>query len=338
MRWREVFVGALAALIVTILGGLVVWYMTKAPQTPSEELEYNVARIASIKADQNTLDFISIKVANLGGKAAHDVQLNLSIPEGVQVIQQQVVSSAGPIANTPVIPKAQQQATLAFPVIAPSEVVNLTVLLQSYGSVMPMVSVRSAETIGKLGNAIPRGAEGLPGSVAFSIIPIALVAQLAMFYIFTKYLPLTPSLLRGSANNIAFVMLHNGLIEEGGAILTNVVSRKGGEAYELTNLGLFKGLSGDLETAEKYFVAAQRWSDAAPRWRGSRCLDATIKFNRCVVLLGAGRKQEAQECLDEAFNLHQQQVAFYCKLSTYIRLAAKEEQGTRQIVDRHSKS
>jgi hypothetical protein len=272
MRWREVLVGALAALIVTILGGLVVWYMTKTPEAPSEELEYNLERIASIKADQNTLDFISIKVTNRGGKAAHNVQLNLSIPEGVQVIEQQVVSSAGPIANAPVIPKAQQHATLEFPVIAPSEVVNVTALLQSHDSVMPTVSVRSAETIGKLGNAIPRGAEEarqLPKWVAFLLVPVALVAQLTLYFALSKYFrskrfpeaSLEVSPLFASANNVAFAMLHNGLIKEGGEILTNVIRRRGGGAYALTNFGLFKGLSGDLETAENYFVAAQRWSD-----------------------------------------------------------------------------
>jgi hypothetical protein len=58
-------------------------------------------------------------------------------------------------------------------------------------------------------------------------------------------------------------------------------------------------------------------------------------FNRSVVLLSAGRKQEAQEYLVEAFNLDRRQVAFYCNLSTYVRSAAKAEQDIRQIVDKN---
>ena len=53
MKWRDIFIGAIASLVVTILGGVIIFYVTKEPPAPEpdEYLIFNIDETATYKTD-----------------------------------------------------------------------------------------------------------------------------------------------------------------------------------------------------------------------------------------------------------------------------------------------
>lgn len=79
MNWKDVVVGAVATLVVTVLGGVGVYYVTKEPEDKkNERLSFVVSDPASFKGSAQDLSFRIIRLSNQGGVAAKNVVISLN--------------------------------------------------------------------------------------------------------------------------------------------------------------------------------------------------------------------------------------------------------------------
>ena len=80
MKWRDVIIGAIVSLLVTILGGVAIFYATKEPDEKKQErLVYSINQTAQFSGGSQDLAFSSLTLSNLGGIAAKNVSVIISL-------------------------------------------------------------------------------------------------------------------------------------------------------------------------------------------------------------------------------------------------------------------
>jgi len=123
-----------------------------------------------------------------------------------------------------------------------------------------------------------------------------------------------------NVNNSAFMLLHSGLIEEATKILENNMTNRGSNSYEMANLGLCKALTGNKETAENYFSAAELYSR-------TKQIKALVAFNRAIVSFESEDYQSAKSYFENAAALAKSRIKLYVKCSKFgIKLAEHFEE------------
>ncbi len=72
MKWRDVILGALITLAVTVIGGVIVYYTTRQPAHPAphEHLVYQVEQPTNFDAKQEQFSLFTLRFANIGDKSA----------------------------------------------------------------------------------------------------------------------------------------------------------------------------------------------------------------------------------------------------------------------------
>lgn len=257
MNWRPYLIGGIVSLGVTILGGIIVYYITAIRQPPDvEKLLYRLNPPVSFSKKDPCIFLQSIMVMNEGKASAEKVNISIRFKDAKIIRDSNVSFSSGPTAVFTENKVEQTGLDLNIPVFAPNEQVNLSFLVETAKNIYPPeIYIKSTKTIGSQELSDDEGkwkAERVSKNLP-SALWIALVFQVALIMVI-----ITRVAKRGnySLNNTAFRLLHKGLYQEAKKLLENSILQNGGSAYELSNLAVCLALEGKFDLADGYIKTA----------------------------------------------------------------------------------
>lgn len=314
MKWKEIILGALITLIVTIVAGIVVWNLTKEPAKPDPKAKvvFEIDSPAHFKSKSKTLVFNTVRVGNLGNKTAHKTTISIEYPEKTTILDFTISNSSGKAAkgNHKELESKGNEKLILLESLMPDEVVTISMLTDGNTEDNLNVSARYEDGIGERG-ILAKGFYSVPERNKYkSILSMFITLLLGVFMTFMLYRLRQRMGGSRSVNNSAFMMLHQGLISDASKMLESEFHSKGGTAFEMANLGLCKGLSGDLEAAEKLYRSAELYSSSNP-------IKVLVEFNRSLSYFKAEKLEEAKLHFSNAIEINKRLVKWYVKLSEH---------------------
>jgi hypothetical protein len=112
-------------------------------------------------------------------------------------------------------------------------------------------------------------------------------------------------------SDTGFLLLHHGLVDDAGRVLSEAIRDGRGDLYTLSNYALCRALSGDFDQAEKLLSAAKF------RDRTGHGL-AVVLFNESLIRLKQGDEAAALSKLTEAIKLSPGQIQMYARKSIHL--------------------
>ncbi|WP_444889498.1 tetratricopeptide repeat protein [Microbulbifer sp. DLAB2-AA] len=315
MRWKEIIIGAIITLIITIIGGITVWKFTKEPSKP-EPKSIVVAEAdspAKFKSDSKSLIFNTIRIGNLGDKVAQSVILSIEFPEDTHVTDFSISSSSGAAArkNLKEIGEKKYEKIIAIDSLLPEETVTISILTNEYTENELHISGRYSEGLVQKGSLSKRVAlddllkeRPQAGKAALTALVLGILLAYMTFRIKNELG--APR----NVNNTAFMLLHNGLVEEAATVLETNMTNRGSNSYEMANLGLCKALMGSKDASEKYFSVAELYST-------SKQIKALVAFNRAIVSFESDEFDDARRYFESAVTLASRRIKLYVKCSKF---------------------
>jgi hypothetical protein len=145
MRWREILIGAAFGLVIAIVGGIVVYYVTRE----KEHLIYTIDQPVAFETDTTHLTIQNIGIANAGDSSAKHVEIVIDASRsGTEIKEQSVTSSSGPASGIMVDEKLPITVSISLNSLIPKEQIKVALLLTSKPRETPVVSVKSDASLG----------------------------------------------------------------------------------------------------------------------------------------------------------------------------------------------
>ncbi|MEJ1353135.1 MAG: hypothetical protein RPU39_00400 [Candidatus Sedimenticola sp. (ex Thyasira tokunagai)] len=319
MKWKELIIGALVALLITITGGVTVWKFTKEPPKPDPTpyVVYQIDAPANFKSESKSLVFNTIRIGNLGDKSAQEIVLSIEFPKNTEISDFSISNSSGSAAreNQKELKSKENEKIIYIKSLMPNESVTVSILT-SYFTDDLKVSARYSDGLAEQGELSKRPTVELAneGPKAKEAAVAALILGLLLPVMFFQLKRLTGG--TRSINNSAFMMLHQGLIEDATKMLESELSSRGATSFELANLGLCKALSGDKESAKKLFAAAELYAPTE-LFAPLKHIKALVAFNRAISSFEEGDLGNAKAQFWTAAKLSKSHLKKYVKYSVY---------------------
>lgn len=328
MKWRDVLVGAFVTILVTVLAGLVVWYITKTPlPVPAmEKLVFQSESSGRFVSDAVRLTFHQIRVANVGGAAAQGVLIAVQYSNKAKINQSAVSFSSGPAAGEYSLKKRDAHGVIyQIQTLVPSETVTVAMIVDAEATERPLVSVKSDKTTG-LEGAILTSPPSTPGKARVSERVASLLAFVLALPVGLLIGRMILNIYGGprSVNNAAFMYIHKGLYSEALPMLQANIREKGATGYELANYGLCLGLAGDYEKAEKHFKAAEFYAPGAG-------IKALVAFSRGIVSYHHGDAVGAKSDFQKALGMARKRIKRYASFSDLMAQIFKEDEDISKL-------
>ncbi|HVK94675.1 MAG TPA: tetratricopeptide repeat protein [Noviherbaspirillum sp.] len=314
MKWRDVVVGAVASLLVTIVGGVAVFYATKEPDDKkSEKLVYSLNQTAQFSGGTGDVVFSSLTLSNVGGAAAKHVLVSVALE--TSEIKDLAISTAKGLRET-TRERTPNRIRLVYDNLLPQEQVTINLLLTK--EERPTVSVRSDASLGQeIQQLDGKGNESKSklNIVAQKLVPLMSAATILLAIGLFSYLRRRGiGIISGrdsDRNNTGFVLLHSGLTAEAEITFSEAIRAGNFDHFTLSNAALCKAVQGKPDEANGLLKAAT-FSKAMGHAK------AVILFNEGLIHLQQGDKQRAISLLKEAILLSPKQVPHYCQMSVLL--------------------
>jgi hypothetical protein len=323
MRWRDMLLGALVTLVVTVLGSVATYYLTRDPNALQrrEDLVYEWQEPTSYESDQESISIATLRATNAGDGPARSIEVVVELPKGTKLVKHKLSLSSGPL--TAVSDDAtNQRIFLKLSTLMPGEVATLSLMTQGILRDRPLIGLRSADSVGRqeLGLLRRRSADTdelsdslkilVPSAVGFQLIVLLLLVP----GVRKKLLKLAPT--RRSSNNTAFLYIHRGLTREAVDLLALSIRQHGADAVTLANYGLALGLEGHPDAARARLEAAEWWA----RHKHEK---AVVSFNKAILCWHEGRPTDGIADLERAVRLSKREILRYSDFSVHVQLALK---------------
>lgn len=300
MRWRELLTGALVTLVVTIIAGLIVYYVTVKRPSQGERLVFQEQSAFSFSSQKAQESFGVVKVKNLGGETAHNVRVAISYGSNVRILDHTLAFSSGNANGLASDDSSQERVSLILNSLMPGEAVTISVMLS--GSMVPhaTIAVRSDGSIGEAGEVdVPNVDHPLRSAFLANLIPV--LGFLQGLILFGMRRPIARFIRRSigsgrSLNNTAFLYLHSGLERDAERMLRRAIVEQGADALMLANYGLALGMFGRADEGLKHLAAAEFYTD-------QRHERAVAAFNRALIYFTEGREKEGDTEIRRAVSL-----------------------------------
>jgi tetratricopeptide (TPR) repeat protein len=267
---------------------------------------------------------LNLLVKNFGTKPAHNVRIVAELPRDFSIKEKTVASTSGPVANFNDL-SSSDRLNISTQVLTPGEQVTASMLIDGPGEPVLQIGVRSDDSLGRKGEDASVADGNKNAKVAAFVSGAAVFgAQMALMSLF---LWRRRNLFAGKAdraNNTAFVLLHQGLLDEATKLLKSHIEADGGTPVSLSNYALALGLSGDVKGAEQRLAAAE-W------WAANNTERSLVEFNRAVLEANNGDYAAAESALKKALSLHRS-IRRYADFSIWLKEAAKKSARIRAIV------
>lgn len=312
MKIQDALIGAISTLLVTVLGGVAVYYATKEPdEKKSEKLVYVLNQTATFTGGIQELAFSTLTVSNEGGVAAKRPTITVEL-KASEVRDLAVTAQGG--SREVSREKSSKRIRLAFETLLPRETITVNILLSQ--SERPIIDVRSEASLAEE-RPLATSSDKEARSEKLNNIAKILIA-LGSALSFLVWIPLAIRLrqrgifdLIADRNDTGFLLLHHGLVTDAGRVLSEAVRDGRGDLYTLSNYALCRALSGDFDQAEKLIRAAKF------RDRTGHGL-AVVLFNESLIRLAQGDEAVALSKLTEAIKLSRKQIQRYAQKSIHL--------------------
>lgn len=312
MRLKDLLLGSVITLVITIIGGVLVYYLTREPrELLAERLTFSAEPIVGFETSTNKLAISSIRTVNLGNVVARNVRITIEFPAYIKIVDKAISSSVGDVAGATLDDNGDGKLLVSTKTILPNETLAITLLLSARPPSEPNVSVRSDNSVGASGSITrTREVNAFGDKVLPILLPLLFLLQFPLIF---KLRTALRSRIRnsGSLNNTAFLYLHKGLIKEAKALLQDAINKGQADTYVLANRGLCDCLEGDFESANIHIEAALFYGKTAHEKN-------LTYFNRGLVRLMEGKADEGVKDLRLA--LKSKEIRSYL---TYSSLFAK---------------
>jgi hypothetical protein len=181
MRWREILIGAVSGLLVTIVGGIIVYYVTR--ESPGKErVIYTIEPPTVFETGTTNFAVQNIGIANVGQSAAKHVEIVIDTSHtGTEVKDESVTSSSGPASG--IFENDQRPAgpSISLNSLIPGERIKVSLLLTSKPKEPPVVSIKSDASTATLESSLANTTRpGTFGQIYNILIPILAGAQAAL--------------------------------------------------------------------------------------------------------------------------------------------------------------
>lgn len=312
MKFKEIFVGAFVTLVVTVLGGVVLYYWTKEPdEKKSEALYYSISQVAKFKGGEKNVGFNIANIRNQGGLTAKNVVLKIDFPSA-NITDYSIESTSGLKPKSQSIDK--QKAVFVFETLVPSD--DVTVGLLTTTSETPEISLRSNESLGKLEEkrTISSAKEKINRLAVYYIPLLGVIAVLVLLFatrMGRKVEEVEDLILSNSKNDMGFVLLHQGLVTDAETILDHAVHSGEGGVYSLSNLATCRAKNGRIQEARSLINAAFFLAHSDHE-------NAVITFNGALVSLYAGDTSDFFTKLKDAAALSSESIKSYSEYSVHL--------------------
>lgn len=325
MKLQDALVGAVSTLLVTVLGGVAVYYATKEPdEKKSEKLVYLLNQTAAFTGGTQELAFSTLTLTNEGGASAKRPTLTIDLKSAE--VRDLAVSAQGGSREV-ARERSPKRLRLTFESLLPRETITVNLLLSL--PERPTIDIRSEASLaeerqGPVSTSKETRVERL-NAVAGILVPVgSALSLLIMLPIVIRLRARGGFDMFGDRNNTGFLLLHHGLIDDAGRVLNEAVRAGQGDPYVLSNYALCRALAGDMEQAEKLLRAAKF------RKRTGHGL-AVVNFNEALIRLKQGDEAAALSKLTEAIGLSKSRIRQYAQTSIHLD-AVRDKPGFREAI------
>jgi tetratricopeptide (TPR) repeat protein len=302
---NKILFNAIIALTVTILGGLVVYYLTLKPNK-GESLSFWFDNPTVFAKDSSSLAIQRVIFSNTGDASASNVSLIIEYPKDVAIDDVTVVSSIGKNSSYKQVYVKGNTYKLECDKLMPKEKISLSYLLKSiHYQFKPNVFLKSSLSIGSYQD-IQSSKQSDLVKFLFLIIPAQIFLILGLF-LFKKY-----RFSSRSVNNTGFLFLHKDLPNYAKAIFEKAINDRGGDSLLISNYALVKAILEEYEDSIKLIEAALFYS-----WGGHE--KAVCEFNYSIIYFLIGDKQNGRLKLIRALKHSKKAITGYINYSDLIK-------------------
>lgn len=325
MKLQDALIGAVSTLLVTVLGGVAVYYATKEPdEKKSEKLVYVLNQTATFTGGTQEFAFSTLTVSNEGGVAAKRPTLTVEL-KSAEVRDLAVTAQGG--SREVARERSSKRILLAFESLLPRETITVNILLSQ--PERPSIDVRSEASMAEerpiAASSDKETRSEILNRFAKILVPLGAALSLVM------WLPLALRMRRrglfdllADRNDTGFLLLHHGLLDDAGRVLSEAIRDGRGDLYTLSNYALCRALSGDFDQAEKLLRAAKF------RDRTGHGL-AVVLFNESLIRLKQGDEAAALSKLTDAIKLSRGHIQRYARKSIHLD-GVREKPGFREAI------
>lgn len=315
MKWRDVLIGAVSTLMVTILASVAVYYLTKEPQSPQprENLIYSI-EASSFEMEATEFALLTVRVGNLGEMSAENASIGVRFEGTTKIIDKSIALSTGPAGNYTIRKATEQEIELVVPTLVPDEIVTISFMLNEEPARDPEVGVKSQNSVGSVGTFVrttPAPGESRLETVTEWLIIAVAAFQLPLVVYGLRRVRKTRRGYAQTINNTAFAYIHCGIYHEAKQMLAHEINTHGGDAFILSNYALCLSLDEEFDEAEKRLAAAELLAASGHE-------EAVLYFNQTLVSLLQEKISEGLKALNKAFDASPKEVAEYCSRSVIV--------------------
>ena len=324
MRWKELLIGAVLTLAVTVAGGVVVYYFTQPEPVQKEELlTFQVEQQVAFEGKDNSVSIGSLRFGNIGSAPARDVVAQFSV-KTAEIIEFQAVSQTNAEVSSQVS-EDKHTVSVRVKTLLPEEIVTATFLLSEEAPAE--LNLRSSSSIGKEG-ATRRTIANDNSEVSDFLVKF--LPLLVLFAIFPAIYAL-PVLARSSSrsscrNNTGFVLLHSGATDEAIRILRSAVEAGEDGSHALANLATAIALSGDAESSHAYLEAAEFLASTKHE-------KAVCALSRSIIEHQFANENDARESFSSALALSKSEVKSYAQKSKLLQGILESDTEFKQLLE-----
>ena len=301
-NWGQIAATSLATLIVSILGGVVIFFFTNRPD-PAPRLYYEQVPPTSFSTDKVQTVIQSFRVWNAGDKEAEDLQVLITIPKDSVIADQKIEPSGGAAMNVKTKLVNPSTILVTSPLLNPRESIRLAYLLNGTTEQSTKLSIRARGIVGELNSNIStEQVTPLSLRTTFAILALALVilVQFRLATFVKRYIPRKRAREEDESgetgfNNLGFRLLHKGRITEAKKYLERSLQVEPG-AFALANLA-------HVYAVEGHFEEATAMSEIAAEYAHTPRTKAFIEYSRFCIDLLAENKSEALKHLRSSLQL-----------------------------------
>lgn len=312
MTIRDVLIGAVSSLVVTVLGGVAVYYATKEPdEKKSENLVFVLNQTAAFTGGAEEIAFSTLTITNEGGVAARKLAVSIGVKDSdVRDLAINAHDGVREVSRE----RTPKFVRIVFESLMPRESITVNLLLSK--AERPTIDVRSETSRAEerpiaAGNDKQSRQERL-NTISKILVPVGAVLSAAVWIVLVVRLRSRGAFdFLPDRNNTGFLLLHHGLLEDADRVLGDAVRNGRSDQYTLSNYALCKALKGDN-------TQAQQLIDAASYRNRTGHGRAVMLFNEALIRLKLGDEPTALSKLTEAVRLSPKAIKRYCERSVHL--------------------
>lgn len=277
--WQQSWIAnAATVLVVTILAGVVVWWLT-GPPSSNASANYSLTSTGSFVSSNSGKFFYTLDLENPSTMATNDITLTLQAPPSANIEDLSITTSATrPKIGS--INRDSNRISISIPSLRPDEIIRMSISYRSTNQ--PVVKVVAVSSNAVIHARRSKGLESLRDR------PLVLVVLLISYAVASYYISrlVRQTLYRKmddfgfflkNANNSAFILIHAGDWPEAKQILESALRQGKGGAYELSNYAVTLAQSGKSEIALAIIESLKLWTNDNTHLRN------VVKFNEFMI-------------------------------------------------------